>query len=196
MWCSRTEAVRYDDKLSYVRSTAIESLDLRERTQTHGPSRELFHSSLLLSGGLYAYLGRRSLDHSWTLSNGYEMEAKIYYTKETVTKTLIWVQFPSVPSELLDEEFISSMGDRIGRTIKVDGTSLTRLRAKFAGCCVEIDLSSPLISSLIVFDFKQKVNYEGLHLICFECGVYGHGANDCPRISNLFDLVGDLEAHS
>lgn len=114
-------------------------------------------------------------------------------TKETVTKTLIWVRFPSVPSELLDEEFIVSMGDR-SRTIKVDEISLTGLRAKFVRCCVEIDLSAPLIPSLTVFDFEQKVEYEGLYLIYFECEVYGHGSGDCPGIHQPGELMEKFES--
>lgn len=72
------------------------------------------------------------------------------------------------------------MGDNLGRTVKVDDTSLSRTRGKFARACVEIDLAAPLLPSLTIFDFAQQVEYEGLHLICFQCGRYGHRGDTCP----------------
>lgn len=67
----------------------------------------------------------------------------------------------------------------LGKTIRVDATSLTGLRSKFARICVEIDLAAPLIPSLTVLDFAQSVEYDGLHLICFTCGKYCHRGEEC-----------------
>lgn len=47
---------------------------------------------------------------------------------------------------------------------------------------------------LTVFDFEQKVEYEVLHLICFECGVYGHGSGDCPGIHQPGELMEKSES--
>lgn len=95
-----------------------------------------------------------------------------------IKSTLVWVQFPVLP-ELLDEEILSSMGDRVGRTVKVDPLSLTGSQSKFARVCVEVNLGAPLIPSLTLFDMPQRVEYEGLHLICFQCGKYSHRGEDC-----------------
>lgn len=81
----------------------------------------------------------------------------------------------------------------MGRTIKVDELSLSSIRGKFAKCCVEIDLSAPLVPSLIAFDFAQKVEYEGLHLICFDCGRYGHKVEEFPE-SNPMVAEGTLDS--
>lgn len=101
---------------------------------------------------------------------------------DCITSTLVWVRFPGILSELLDEEILSSIGDMVGRTVKVDPLSLTGLRSKFARVCVEVDLVIPLIPSLTVLDMPQRVEYEGLHLICFQCGKYGHRGDDCPPL--------------
>lgn len=29
---------------------------------------------------------------------------------------------------------------------------------------------------------QQRVEYEGLHLICFDCGKYGHRSDNCPAV--------------
>lgn len=52
---------------------------------------------------------------------------------------------------MLEEDIISFMGDMVGKTIKVDGTSLTGIRGKFAQSCVEVDLTALLIPSFTVF---------------------------------------------
>lgn len=107
---------------------------------------------------------------------------KFYPSAATITSTLVWVRFPRIYPEMLDEEILSSMGDLPSRTVKVDSTSLTGLRWRFARVCVEINLGAPLLPSLTVFDGEQKVDYEGLHLICFECGCYGHLVDKCPSL--------------
>lgn len=50
---------------------------------------------------------------------------KFHLVAKKVSKTLVWVRFLGILSELLDEEIISSMGDMLGRTVKVDKTSLS-----------------------------------------------------------------------
>lgn len=50
---------------------------------------------------------------------------------------------------------------------------------RFARLCVEIDLEKPLVSKFQIGSLWQKVEYEGLHLICFECGRVGHIGEAC-----------------
>ena len=50
----------------------------------------------------------------------------------------------------------------------------------FARMCVEIDLESPLIPSYNVDGNSLRIEYEGLHLICFHCGKFGHAIEQCP----------------
>lgn len=99
---------------------------------------------------------------------------------ETISSTLVWVRFPELPIELFDEEVLSYMGDAIGKTIKVDDTTVAVSRGRYARVCVEIDLNAPLVPVIKVLGSLQRVEYEGLHLICFECGRYGHKQDMCP----------------
>lgn len=95
---------------------------------------------------------------------------------------MAWVRFPELPLELFDEEVLYAMGNTLGKTVKIDHTTLVATRGKYARTCMEIDLSKPLIPFLLILGCKKKVEYEGLHLICFECGKYGHRLDDCPQI--------------
>lgn len=38
-----------------------------------------------------------------------------------------------------------------------------------------------LLSKFWLNNHLQVIEYEGLHMICFECGKYGHRAETCSR---------------
>lgn len=40
--------------------------------------------------------------------------------------------------------------------------------------CVEVDLRKVFIPSFELNGVVYRVEYEGLHLVCFDCGCYGH----------------------
>lgn len=47
--------------------------------------------------------------------------------------------------------------------------------------CVEVDITKPLISKFVLRRKIRRIKYEGLHLICFNCGVYGHTIDQCKK---------------
>ncbi|KAJ1423981.1 Zinc finger, CCHC-type [Sesbania bispinosa] len=58
----------------------------------------------------------------------------------------------------------------------------TTERGKFARLCVEVDWKKPLISQFELLGRDYSVEYEGLFLICFTCGKYGHRKEGCPLV--------------
>ncbi|CAN1143339.1 hypothetical protein LINPERHAP2_LOCUS13549 [Linum perenne] len=73
------------------------------------------------------------------------------------------------------------IGDRIGRTVRIDHTTLEGTRGNFARICVEVDLSKPLLSKYRLRRRVRRIEYEGLHTICFNCGCYGHKDESCKQ---------------
>ncbi|PNY05590.1 hypothetical protein L195_g002044 [Trifolium pratense] len=71
------------------------------------------------------------------------------------------------------------MASAIGRPIKVDTNTLKVERGRFARVCVEVDLTVPVVGKIWVNGHWYKVQYEGLHLICTNCGCYGHLGRNC-----------------
>ena len=69
----------------------------------------------------------------------------------------------------------------MGRSIKIYITTRNVDSTKFARACVEIDLSLPIIKKIWVEDQWQQVEYESLHLICAQCGCYGHSQRQCKH---------------
>jgi hypothetical protein len=96
-------------------------------------------------------------------------------------KVTVWVRFSGLPIEFYDAKVLTSIGNRIGRTVKVDKNTLLQERGKYARLCVEVDLSKPLLAMFSVKGRTYKVEYEGLHLLCLGCGKFGHYVEGCPE---------------
>lgn len=77
------------------------------------------------------------------------------------------------------------VGNTVGKAIKVDLTTQDASRAKFARVCVEVNLARPLLPSVTIYGYRQPVEYEGLHQICFKCGQYGHKLELCTAVTEL-----------
>lgn len=73
------------------------------------------------------------------------------------------------------------MGNTIRKAVKIDDTTMTVRRGRYARVCVEVNLEPSLVPFIIVLACQQQVEYEGLHPICFECGKYRHRVENCSR---------------
>ncbi|CAN1127320.1 hypothetical protein LINPERHAP2_LOCUS3977, partial [Linum perenne] len=74
---------------------------------------------------------------------------------------------------------LRNIGDKIGTTVCIDHTTLEGNRGNFARICVEVDLSKPLLSKYRLRRRVRRIEYEGLHIICYSCGCYGHNQDTC-----------------
>ncbi|KAF7831289.1 ribonuclease H [Senna tora] len=124
-----------------------------------------------LTGGPWIILDHYLIIRPWT---------SLFDPEEQIQKIAAWVHLPDLPIELYDDKFLYTLGSLIGKVLKIDVNTSQQLRGKFARLCVELDLSKPLLSQYYVHGRHRKIEYEGLHLICFECGVYGHDSEHCP----------------
>ncbi|XP_019173801.1 PREDICTED: uncharacterized protein LOC109169373 [Ipomoea nil] len=100
---------------------------------------------------------------------------------DVTEKILVWVRIPCLPAEYYNLIFLRKLGNKVGKTIRVDQATSQVSRGMFARICVEVDIRKPLISK---FTYKQRVRsvaYEGIHLVCFSCGIYGHSTETCPK---------------
>ncbi|CAI0547351.1 unnamed protein product [Linum tenue] len=95
---------------------------------------------------------------------------------------VIWVQFPGLPVHFYHQELLFALGNMIGRAIKLDFHTQHQQRAKFARMAVEVDLSKPLVPRIRLDGKWQKVEFENIPVVCFECGKVGHTKIICPTI--------------
>ncbi|WCJ25233.1 zinc ion binding nucleic acid binding [Euphorbia peplus] len=109
----------------------------------------------------------------------------------TVSSTMVWIRFPSLPVRYYHEDLLMAIGNTMGKAIKVDKNTLEASRGRFARVCVEIDLTSPLVAKFSIDEVPFRIEYEGLHTACTNCGRYGHLRDVC-KFPSVFE--GNLEA--
>lgn len=98
-----------------------------------------------------------------------------------VQKVAVWIRIPELPLELYNDTFLKRLGAQLGMLLKIDRLTPFQHRGQFARICVEIDLAQPVVPQVAVRGELLNLEYEGLHTICFHCGVYGHREAECIR---------------
>ena len=99
----------------------------------------------------------------------------------------VWIRIPDLPSELYNVESLRRIGNLVGKTLKIDRTTTLSEKGSFARICVEVNLEKPLLPAFHHFGEDHQILYEGLHLICFQCGKYGHHKDHCSTKSEVAD---------
>ncbi|KAJ1438407.1 hypothetical protein SESBI_03016 [Sesbania bispinosa] len=112
--------------------------------------------------------------------------------EDDLRRVAVWVRVPGLPIEFYDKRVLWRIGNVLGKTVKIDANTLQEKatehgdfvteRAKFATICIEVDLNKILISKFSLEGRVYPVEYEGLHLVSFQCGRYGHRREGCPLL--------------
>ncbi|XVF28970.1 hypothetical protein REPUB_Repub15cG0079400 [Reevesia pubescens] len=100
-------------------------------------------------------------------------------SQATIGSTAVWVHLPELPLEFFNEDVLMEIGRILGKPLKIDSTTALATRGKFARICVEVNLQKPLVSKIRVGKYLQRIEYEGLHTVCFHCGIVGHRSDNC-----------------
>nr|KYP54896.1 hypothetical protein KK1_001096 [Cajanus cajan] len=95
-------------------------------------------------------------------------------------KVAVWVRVPELPIELFSDQFLWRLGSTLGMMLKIDKVT-SQARGKLTRFCVELDLDLPLQPKVIARGYLLNLQYEGLHLICFQCGRYGLKDSSCSE---------------
>ncbi|CAI0445084.1 unnamed protein product [Linum tenue] len=115
-------------------------------------------------------------------------------SEEELTSTLVWARLPKLPMDYYDEELLANIGNSLGRYIRMDEATRQATRGHFARICVEVNLTKPLICKYRLERRTRRVEYEGLHKVCFSCGRYGHEEEACPKKVSEAPSEADFQA--
>lgn len=96
-----------------------------------------------------------------------------------IDRTTVWIRFPGLSLVYYAESFLLALASVVGKPIKVDRNTLKVEGGRFARICVEMDLIQPAVGKVWLNGYWYKVAYEGLHIICLNCGCYGHLGRNC-----------------
>ncbi|CAN1195901.1 hypothetical protein LINPERHAP2_LOCUS43314 [Linum perenne] len=94
-------------------------------------------------------------------------------------KMVAWVRFPHLPIHFYHAQVLTSLGNLVRRTIKIDFNTQRAERGKFARIAIELDLNEPLLPVVMLDGAPQSIEYESLPTLCFECGRIGHESSAC-----------------
>ncbi|XP_015958031.1 uncharacterized protein LOC107482143 [Arachis duranensis] len=115
--------------------------------------------------------------------------------ENTVTKIAAWICIPNLSVELYNHKFLWRVGLTIESMLKVDRATSIHSRGRFVRICVKIGLSKKLVPRISVMGYTFNIEYECLHLICFEWEKYGHKSDQCHEVvagENVQPGVADL----
>jgi hypothetical protein len=103
----------------------------------------------------------------------------------TAMTTPVWVRLPNLPLHFYSASFLPTLGNALGRFIKIDTDRITKGFVTFARLCVEIDLSQGLPDRILIDwgdgdPFIQMVDYENTAFRCRSCQQTGHLQATCP----------------
>ncbi|KAJ1385448.1 Zinc finger, CCHC-type [Sesbania bispinosa] len=106
------------------------------------------------------------------------------------SRVVVFIRILGLPMEYYDRTILWRIGNSLGKIVKVDSNTLkskegswgkmTTQWGKFAHVCIEIDLQKVLVSKFQLHGRTYNIEYEGLYLLCFDCGRYGHRKENCP----------------
>lgn len=86
--------------------------------------------------------------------------------------------------QLFDKEVLLQMVNKVEHAVKIDKTTMSVTRVCFARVCPS-RLEEAINPFIEVLGNLQRIEYEGLHIICFECGGYGHRRENYPKVIKI-----------
>ncbi|XP_052287236.1 uncharacterized protein LOC127898791 [Citrus sinensis] len=101
------------------------------------------------------------------------------FTKTVLDQVTVWIRLPGLAVHLYNQKVLQKLGQMVGTVIKIDSNIASSTRGRFARLAVSVSLDKPLVSQFELDGRIQKVEYEGLPVICFACGRYGRNSINC-----------------
>ncbi|XP_058760028.1 uncharacterized protein LOC131633324 [Vicia villosa] len=158
-------------KQMWVRKGIINIIDLSHDYYLVAFTHEEDKNATIADGPWFKY------DHYLTIK---EWTPNFQPENDSIAHVAGWIRISGLPVEYYDPKVVHVIGDRVGRTVKVDKNTLQTERGKYARLCVEVDISKPLLAMFSIKNKSYKVEYEGLHMLCLTCGKFGHYKDVVP----------------
>ena len=98
----------------------------------------------------------------------------------SVSSIAVWVRLHELPMELYELEVLKQICEAIRKVLRIDSHIAMEARGRYARLCIQLDVTKPLIDTVLIGKFEQPVVYEGIHKLCFSCGRLGHRKESCP----------------
>lgn len=100
---------------------------------------------------------------------------------ESINKLAVWIRVTNLSTEYMRASLLRKIDNLIGTTFKVDINTTNQSRGRFARVCVQLDLDQPFKTSVCIDGIWFNLEYQGLNMICFECGKFGLLKEECLK---------------
>ncbi|KAI3970709.1 hypothetical protein MKX01_024356 [Papaver californicum] len=104
-------------------------------------------------------------------------------SESAIDRIVVWVRLPELPLEYYDEKILSDVAGKLGKHINIDKTIELVMRGIFARLYIEINIKIYLKPLIKIGPIRQKIEYEGISLICFHCGKIHHKKDNCLTLN-------------
>ncbi|XP_047264712.1 uncharacterized protein LOC124896885 [Capsicum annuum] len=100
-------------------------------------------------------------------------------TESKIQSTVIWIRLPQMPTEFYDLGILERIAKMLGTLVKIDACTSSTLRGRYVRICVQIPPEMPLLTSILIGNNLQQIQYEGERFLCKVCGCLGHTSTTC-----------------
>ncbi|KAK5845578.1 hypothetical protein PVK06_001769 [Gossypium arboreum] len=132
-----------------------------------------FRTSLIMRSPFWG-----SMDYIWSILDSSTLDTG--HPAQAFSKVVMsWIRLPDLPGYLYKWKILVEIGGMIGKVSKLDMNTDNKARGRFARMAVYVNLDRPLVFQILINGRIQKVEYEFLPMVCFQCGRYGHVKEAC-----------------
>ncbi|KAK9181228.1 hypothetical protein WN944_024365 [Citrus x changshan-huyou] len=125
------------------------------------------------------------LNDLWKMSQGFSViDFFLVSSNDNIDNIVAWIRLLGMPLHYYHKR-VRMIGNVVGKVIRIDYNTESLTRGKFARIAVEVSLNKPLWSHFCLDGRMQKLEYENLPVICFNCGIYGHKNENCPQLKTI-----------
>ncbi|KAH1091209.1 hypothetical protein J1N35_018466 [Gossypium stocksii] len=97
---------------------------------------------------------------------------------------VVWVRLLSLPESYYPNCLLRAIGQAIRSVVKLDVHTSSGRRRRFVRLAMCVDLRKPLVSKININGHIQRIEYESLPIVCFNCGIFGHNSDMCKGTEN------------
>ncbi|KAL4309394.1 hypothetical protein GQ457_01G051690 [Hibiscus cannabinus] len=123
----------------------------------------------------------------------YQRGSPVFTKEDHPSQIMAWVRLPKLSYRYYTKSLFRHIADTIGRVVRIDYNTTEGKRGRFARLAIMVDLHKPLVSGIIIDGYRQDIEYEGLPVICYKCGNFGHVHEACGKEDVVVENVAAVE---
>lgn len=105
-----------------------------------------------------------------------QWEAAFTPSTNTFSYTSLWIRLPELPFEFYDQQILCRIGNTIDQLLRMDICTQNTKRGQYVRLCIQVQIDQPMLTSIYTSNHQRRILYEGINLLCYQCGRVGHSS--------------------